>query len=285
MPITRIRDAKPVELEAPTTGEGDTVAIHAKSGDTHEALLTNGSGALNVAVVSGGGGGDSGVERFSSGFIQNLSKASYVSGATVTVPDYPFYSDLTQFKAAATTGIGAKIELIGQLANGEFIYTSGTFSSGEFLTPPSWAATVVGWRWLTGQDNAPPPTSGQSIEISHWTGSTWLPFLAATTDFSSWRPMLLYCPEGKKIRVTRLSRMMDTAGYHTYLQHWPHVGVTPRGNQSNDLLILRHSNVNYSERKAEGLQIEITTGAIAVTVTDANAVTTYLNLSVEILDV
>jgi len=137
MPITRIREAKPVELEAPTTGSGDTVAIHArKSDNSHEPLTTDDDGALRVAVVSGGGGGGSeplNRELWSTGFSQNLAQGSYIPGTTVIPADYPYYPNHTKWKIVCAAGIATEIRLYGRLADGTEVTHQAGFSGGECI--------------------------------------------------------------------------------------------------------------------------------------------------------
>jgi len=282
MPITRIRAAKPVELEAPTTGEGDTVAIHAKSGDTHEALSTNGSGALNVAVVSGGGGGGGGnsnVSKWSTAFIQNQGIAENVSGATKAVVDFPWFPDLTAFKIAATTGIGPIIRLYGQFANGEITTTEGTFSGGEFVSPANWAACVFRWEWLSGENNAPAPTAGQSCTLYYWSGATWISYMAATTDYVGWQANFMLCPPGRKLRIKRISRFMGATGYTLAVRVYPFLTFSPRSNQFSNQIAIQSFGGQYTTHVEAGLDIEARAGQALAIEVQANSIET--NVSAE----
>jgi hypothetical protein len=288
MPITRIRAARPVELEVPTTGEGDTVAVHCLRSDesSHEVLRTNNAGALNVAVVSGGGGSEpANRESWSFALGVNQALASYIPGATVATAGWPYYGgdSPTKFKAAYTAGIGAQIRLHGRLANGTELVHQAEFVGGECISPEGWAAECYAWSWAVG-GSIPPPTAGQTVTVSYYNPDTtsWVSFMTASTDNGYWRPMIAIVPEGKKVKLTHLTRTIESTGFPVSVRHYRYIKNVPRSNQSTNLLLMRSAAVAHSTLTMEP-NIEVTEGAIAIKV-ESNGIIIHCSAVFEMYD-
>jgi len=249
------------------------------------ASLGEKSTSASLSIVPATGvdfGGEKNRIRWSTATNVNLAISSYIPGSSILPSQWPWYPSYTQFRLQSSIVSGAQIRLYGQTSDGTIVTTVGGFLDGVFLSPTSWASTAFAWEWVI---NEPVPTLAQSITLSHFDGADWVPYMTSVSDSAMTRCQFMVCPPEKRIRISRVSRHVDSSGYQVAIVHIPGLTATPRSNLFTTLLHLRSTSGTFNNVNMEGLGLEITSGALAVIVSEATSIPIYVNVDYEMVDV